>query len=294
MQIASNDTTIAALGAAARPDPAATKRKLAAIEELSFKEKAGAQPRPTDTVELTEVKPAAPSAQVTRSAAQEVVADQTPATPTPAAPSTPDDLVASVLKSIGARAGEDGYNAALDVNGDGVINFADLNAAISGAGAPPQTGGPSPIESPAGAPTAQGLGADASDDIAPTNSDAIGAPVPSTPAPSNDEPRVYTADDIELALGAFGAVDGDDAFDTDFDFDGDGRISFGDLNELLSRLGGQTAQQSLISQLTELFGATSNDTRFNPSIDFDGDGVINFTDLNTLLSRLAENNASQG
>lgn len=301
MQIASNDNTLAALGVASKADPAVVKRKAAALEAQAIKEKTAAQTRPADTVELSEVKPLAPTAQLSRTAAQDTPAEPAPVAPAATeqtTPASPDDLVASILKSFGARSGDEGFNAALDVNGDGVINFSDLNAAVSAASVTPPTGGPSPIETPAGVPAPQGLGADAADEVAPTIAQATGAPVaPSIPDDANtpDEPRVYTLDDIELALGAFGTAEGEDGFNIDFDFDGDGRINFGDLNELLTRVGGQTAQQTLISQLTELFGVNSNDSRFNTALDFDSDGVINFNDLNTLLSRLAENtSAAQG
>lgn len=283
MQISSSDASLPALSALPRTD-AAQRRKAALADEQAVKEKAAAPARPVDTVELTETKPAAPVAQLSRSAAQE---SSTP-------PPSPDTLVASVLKAFGSRSGDDGFNASLDINGDGVINFADLNAALAGQNAPPQTGGPSPIEQPANAPTPQALDADNAGEIAPAQGEQPGAPSAPAQADDADEPRVYTNKDIELVLGAFGAGADDERFDPELDFDGDGQIGFPDLNELLARLDqGQSPQQTLIDQLTDLFGLSANDQRFNPALDFDNDGVINFTDLNTLLARLAESRAAQ-
>jgi Ca2+-binding EF-hand superfamily protein len=261
------------------PSGAIAKRREAAELEAA-KAKSSDGRTIVDTVELTDAKPAA---QVSRTDAQ---------TSTPVAQSNagaPADPLADILKAFGQRSTDAGFSSALDVNGDGVINFADLNAALTKQNAPgetnPPTGGPLPVEPDPLAPTPASLDADEGGAIdAPT-----GAPAPTT-GEEEEGPAVFTAEDVDRALGAFGTSEGDDAFNSAYDFDNDGVINFGDLNELLSRIGaGANAQQTLLDQLTERFGASNGDERFNANLDFDNDGVINFGDLNTLLANLAQN-----
>jgi Ca2+-binding EF-hand superfamily protein len=87
---------------------------------------------------------------------------------------------------------------------------------------------------------------------------------------------------------------GAEGFNSQYDFDNDGVINFGDLNALLSRISGDAGvqQQSLLEQLTDRIGSSKGDERFNPNLDFDNDGIINFGDLNTLLTNLAQSRAS--
>ena len=54
------------------------------------------------------------------------------------------------------------------------------------------------------------------------------------PAPAESEPVTYTQNDIDNLLKVFGSVDGDDAFDTSMDMNGDGKIDVDDLNHMLS------------------------------------------------------------
>src|SRR5690606_20361193 len=232
------------------------------------------------------------------------------------------DPAAELLKSFGLRSGDEGFNSALDANGDGVINFADLNASLTNP--EPPTGGPSPVEpAPSASPASF---TDAPADL-PNPGDAAGRaaspsgvepqtggplPVEPTPgaanpaslqdapadelAPAVDEvtgaaqsapesPASFTVEDIERLLNVFGSAAGGERFDSTFDFDNDGVINFADLNELLNRVGQEPAQQqqSLLASLTDRFGASQGDNLFNPGLDFDNDGVINFGDLNTLL-----------
>ena len=277
MKISSENAAIALTQT--NPSGAAVKRREAAELEAA-KSKSSDARTIVDTVELTDAKPAA---QVSRTDAQ------IPAPVAQANTGAPADPLADILKSFGQRSSDTGFNSALDVNGDGVINFADLNATLSKQNAPgetdPPTGGPLPVEPDPLAPTPASLDADEAGQIdSPTGA-------PASPTGEDEEgPTVFTAEDVDRALSAFGTSEGDDAFNSAYDFDNDGVINFGDLNELLGRIGaGTNAQQTLLDQLTERFGVSNGDERFNANLDFDNDGVINFGDLNTLLANLAQN-----
>jgi Ca2+-binding EF-hand superfamily protein len=290
MKIASENAALA-LSQANATSGAAQKRR--AAEDIEVKAKVAANERTVvDTVELSEAKPVA---QKSRVDAQ--IPTETPsATETPA---TPADPLAELLSSFGQRAGDDGFNSALDANGDGVINFADLNAILNklnGDDATPPTGGPLPVDPDPLAASPASITDDPTSEVPPVDGDteigAVGQP-PST-TEDTDEPASFTAVDIDRLLGSFGAQTGGEGFISEYDFDNDGVINFGDLNALLSRISGDAGvqQQTLLDQLTERIGSSKGDERFNPSLDFDNDGIINFGDLNTLLTNLAQSRSA--
>lgn len=155
--------------------------------------------------------------------ASAAVEPEAPATPTPAGPEpfltventpAPTEKATTsqrVLDAWGRRAGEKGFDEALDLNADGVINSADLAAALGGQSKP-------------NAPAAP--------------------PVPPEPAPQ----RIYSSTDLNQLLKSWGARSGENNFTADYDFDGDGRISSVDLAQLLGRLADQKqaeGQQSI-------------------------------------------------
>jgi hypothetical protein len=226
MKISSENAALALTQA--KPSGASAKRREAAELE-ALKAKSSDARTIVDTVELTDAKPAA---QVSRTDAQ--------STPPLAQGGSPVDPLAGILKAFGQRSTDAGFDSALDVNGDGVINFADLNATLTKLNAQgesdPPTGGPLPVEPDPLAANPATLNADEGDVIEEAADDAeVGAPT--TPAGEDEEgPAVFTAEDLDRALGAFGASEGDDAFNSAYDFDNDGVINFGDLNTLLANL----------------------------------------------------------
>ena len=290
MTIASENAALA-LSQVNAPTNGAEKRRASA--DIEAKSKIAANERAViDTVELSESKPLAQKSRVDAQISA-------PAAPLAETPATPADPLAELLKSFGQRAGDEGFKSELDANGDGVINFADLNAALNKSGgesAPPQTGGPLPVDVDPLAANPASLADEPGDAAVPADGDteagAIGQPASTTD--DGEGPASFTSADIDLLLGSFGAQAGSEGFNSQYDFDNDGVINFGDLNELLSRVSGDAnvQQQSLLDQLTERIGSSTGDERFNPSLDFDNDGVINFGDLNTLLTNLAQSRAA--
>ena len=76
------------------------------------------------------------------------------------------------------------------------------------------------------------------DAVIPADSDTeAGAVGQTSPSTEDDEgPASFTAIDIDRLLGSFGAEAGAEGFNSQFDFDNDGVINFGDLNTLLTNL----------------------------------------------------------
>jgi Ca2+-binding EF-hand superfamily protein len=289
MKIASENAALAL--SQVNPTSGAQKRRESA--ELEAKTKIAANERTViDTVELSETKPVAQKSRVDAQI-------PTPIAPTTEAAATPADPLAELLKSFGQRSGDEGFNSALDTNGDGVINFADLNATIGKLNEPattPETGGPLPVDPDPLAVSPASVIDEPAEAVIPADADtetgAVGQPASST---GDDEgPASFTAIDIDRLLGSFGVEAGAEGFNSQYDFDNDGVINFGDLNALLSRISGDAGvqQQSLLEQLTDRIGSSKGDERFNPNLDFDNDGIINFGDLNTLLTNLAQSRAS--
>lgn len=289
MKIASENAALA-LSQTNPSTQAAQKRRAAA--DLEVKAKIAANERAvTDTVELSETKPLAQKSLVDA----QISAPAAPVAENNAA----SDPLAELLKSFGQRTGDAGFKSELDVNGDGVINFADLNAAIAKAGEPsdtPQTGGPLPVDPDPQAANPAALTDEPGDAVVNDDADTVAGAIneASGATDEGEGPASFTAADIDLLLGSFGAQSGSEGFNSQYDFDNDGEIGFGDLNELLNRVSSDAnlQQQSLLDQLTDRIGASTGDERFNPSLDFDNDGVINFGDLNTLLTNLAQSRSA--
>ncbi|MGD9693445.1 MAG: dockerin type I domain-containing protein [Phycisphaerales bacterium] len=164
-----------------------------------------------------------------------------------------------VIEGYGAGVGDPRYNAAYDVDNDGRISFRDLNAVLSSFNAPAQPEAPAspeaavPPETPATPQTfslndvasvlsAYGRreGEQGYDARFDTNSNGVVDFTDlnhvlsnlTSPISSNHQQQ------LEGLIQGYGAGVGDPLFNAAFDFDNDGRISFADLNELLSQIAG--------------------------------------------------------
>ena len=195
--------------------------------------------------------------------------------------------VDSILKLYGASEGQSGFDASFDFNGDGKIDFSDLNFVLSNvASAPPG------ITPPPGNKPQAGLTAD-DGTTHPVNHEPTANPAtPTQQAPDGAQPR-YTPNDLTGLINTFGKTASDQGFNPAFDLDGNGKVDFNDLNSLLSNLGQPVtgeAQQHLTSVL-EAFGAQTGDPRYNPDLDHGNKGYIGFIDLNRALDSLFTNQA---
>ncbi len=156
----------------------------------------------------------------------------------------------AIRAAWGTSAGEEGFDAALDLDGDGKIGSADL---------------------------AQHLGSFAAQEQA----------VATEPAKAPTVADIYKA---------FGAQEGEERFDAGLDLDGDGKIGSADLAQLLGRVNPQGSETASgprpsfdagdLKTLLSIWGARSGQERFDSGYDFDGDGVIGSADLAQLLGRL--------
>jgi len=163
----------------------------------------------------------------------------------------------AILNAWGAKAGEEGFDERLDLDGDGVIGSADLARALGG----------EPVLAP------------------PRERDAGEAPSDTGPV------------DKAAVLAAWGAREGDERYDAALDVDGDGVIGSADLAHTLgawrdgstSAEGGgpvksaAEAREEAIQELLKAWGAKFGRSGFDAKHDLDGNGVIGSADLAQLL-----------
>lgn len=218
----------------------------------------------------------------------------------------------SLLASFGAGQGSAQFNAASDLNGDGLVNFDDLNrllsnfapAAPAATQAPPVSPAQTPIASAAAEPetastaTPSASASPSTPATSPTSTpEATAASAPLTPeagqaqaAPSptgQTDGGVFDQGDLPSLLFAYGSRLGESGFDQRFDFNSDGVIGFDDLNTALSSISPGAAQHATtLEGLVNAFGLGQGSEGFAPEFDFDGDGFIGFADLNRLLDDL--------
>lgn len=105
--------------------------------------------------------------------------------------------VERLTSAFGAATGDERFNAALDFNGDGVLNTHDLARLLARLDEPGESQGATPSESPT---------------------------------------LTYTEKHIQALRESFGAVTGDDAFDSQLDLNNDGVLNTRDLAALLARI----------------------------------------------------------
>lgn len=188
--------------------------------------------------------PAALNAQLRRAEAQLSTAAgaQQPTGPKQAGRSTLD----AVLNAFGAVKGDKNFREALDIDGDGRIGFGDLNALLSG---PEST---DPLESaadPSKTFTAQDLddllnsfNARKGDENFRPDLDLDGdgvigfSDLNALIQGLGDDVQSEPATRLKGLLSSYNASEGAEGFDARFDFDGDGVVSFTDLNTLLEEL----------------------------------------------------------
>lgn len=211
----------------------------------------------------------------------------------------------SLLASFGAGQGSAQFNAASDLNGDGLVNFDDLNRLLSNfapAAAPATQAAPpppAPTSKPAQTPIASAAAEREAAPVATPAStpEATAAAAPLTPeagtaqaAPSptgQTDGGGFDQSDLPSLLFSYGSRLGESGFDARFDFNSDGVIGFDDLNTALSSISPGAAQHaSTLEGLVNAFGLGQGAEGFAPEFDFDGDGFIGFADLNRLLDDL--------
>lgn len=172
------------------------------------------------------------------------VANSTPAPTAPDRSVSQDDLN-GLLAAYGAVSGDTRFDARFDFNNNGRIDFEDLNTALSSFTATPPATVPqsftledvTSLLSTYGRQTGE-QGFDARFD---TNNDGVVDFTDlnhvlsnlASPVSSNHQQQ------LEGLIQSYGAGVGDPLYNVEFDFDNDGRISFQDLNELLSRIEGE-------------------------------------------------------
>lgn len=174
-------------------------------------------------------------------------AQDKPAPPaTSASPDSTQPDLNGLLAAYGSSTGEARFDARFDYNNDGRIDFNDLNSALSSlAATPPQPETPQTFSlsdvtnllSSYGRRQGE-QGFDARFD---TNQDGVVDFTDLNHVLSNLASPISTNHQQQLAglIEGYGTGVGDPLFNSAFDYDNDGRISFTDLNELLSRIGGQ-------------------------------------------------------
>lgn len=202
----------------------------------------------------------------------------------------------SLLSAFGSRQGDGQFNSAFDFNGDGAVDFDDLNRLLSNfVPAPPAA--PAQQAPPASQPTnpapAIAIGAEP-EAIAPAAPEAAPAPVAITaPAAATPETKettdgvTFLQGDLPAFLFSYGRSAGEAGFEARFDFNADGVIGFDDLNTALSNISPGAAQHaSTLEGLVNAFGLNQGQEGFDARFDIDADGFIGFADLNQLLSDL--------
>jgi len=112
-------------------------------------------------------------------------------------------------------------------------------------------------------------------------------------APAPSEPQVYGRADVQSLIDQWGETKPQ----SEYDFNGDGRIDSSDLGELLARFGQakpvQDAAEKPYTQddVQRLLDAWNNGDDPSRTVssryDLDGDGRVNSTDLGQLLAKLS-------
>lgn len=160
-------------------------------------------------------------------------------------PSVTQQDLNDLLTAYGSVTGDARFDARFDFNNDGRIDFNDLNTALSSFNAnPPQ-------------PVAQTFTLNDVTSLLASYGRSAGQPGFDARFDTNNDGRVDFTDlnhvlsnlnspvtsgqqqQLQGLIEGYGAGIGDPLYNAAFDFDNDGRISFADLNELLSRIAGE-------------------------------------------------------
>ncbi len=194
-----------------------------------------------------------------------------------AAPTDPAQEAASLLQSMRdaffTRSGEDGFNAELDFNRDGVINIQDvavLRQKVASAGVPVT-------------------------DVADPAPDTSAATAQVASVPPTDTESTAGGGTLDPLRAAFYTREGDDGFNAAVDFNNDGVINAVDLG-LARRGDAETTQpvpptvtsagndggnpvKETLNDLLAAFYTREGEDGYNAAVDFNNDGVINVRDL---------------
>lgn len=137
------------------------------------------------------------------------------------------------------------FDVGLDLNNDGVINFADLKA-FKNAQSEPQSVAP------------------------PTDSESPVVPDP--------------VDVVERMRAAFFSVTGDDHFDPGSDLNGDGQVNYADLAILRAGDDAVEPDSTpdMLAQMRDAFFTQRGDDGYESALDLNNDGSINYADLAAL------------
>ncbi len=208
--------------------------------------------------------------------------------------------------------GDDTFNIAADLTGDGRVNFADLAALRASEATPAVDDGPV-IDEPAQPATLQTvrdafLSSDGDDNFnaaADLNGDgrinfadlAALRASQATPAvddgPISDEPAGPAT--LQTVRDAFLSSEGDESFNVAADLTGDGRINFADLAALraseLSPPSQVADNQGLLTDIRQAFLERTGSSGFRLSADLNADGIVNFGDLAALRARISSSDA---
>ncbi len=210
-------------------------------------------------------------------------------------PPPPDDeaqaapTLDSIRDAFFTREGDDGFNAAADLNGDGIVNVRDLAAfklAQSDTSEPtlpisePTTG---PIDAQvAGVATqSSGVALNAEPD-APT---VVSDPAGSTPQAANALAGNTNDDATATASGSFNT---DPAGGVPEAATALLNVAAGEATPGVAgaSVDAQTTRMNLLDQLREAFFSREGEDRFDASLDGNGDGLINVADFLSVRDRV--------
>jgi len=181
------------------------------------------------------------------------------------------DDIPRIESAFNTRVGDDRFDAALDLSGDGVINGMDISFILNA----PDTAAPA-VEPPAVEPSA----------VAPP------------PAESRSADVMTRAELVDGVLKAFGRSVGANDINSVYDLSGDGVINGLDLAFALNR--DATAPKvsesgngptPSVRTITEAYGARQGQAGYARTLDLNGDGVVNGGDISWLLNRVTDTEA---
>ncbi len=227
----------------------AAKRAAAIKADIAAKQAVPTTTPVAPTLPANAAQDVAPVKAVAQVAQDVQTVSATPAAPAqetpPATPDASQTDLNGLLAAYGAVNGDPRFDPRFDFNSDGRIDFNDLNTALSALAATP----PKPVAQTFSLSDVTTLlssygrrqGEQGFDARFDTNNDGVVDFTDLNHVLSNLSSPVSSTHQQQLAglIEGYGTGVGDPLFNSAFDFDNDGRISFGDLNELLSRIAGE-------------------------------------------------------
>lgn len=180
-----------------------------------------------------------------------------PAQPEPAA--EPDEVATlqGIRDSFYTREGEDGFNAASDLNGDGVVNVQDLGLFRQSQANVAEPVQPVPAELTGDDGTAVEAAAST---VASATTEPVTGAVIEDPAPAVVEPATTGVSGISVDPATIGLASASNAGDA-------------------PTLDVASIRESLLDQLRNAFFTREGDDNFDATLDSNGDGQINVADF---------------